>query len=153
MAVSELKLIKHSVEYLKRDLVNINKIPKRTRGIYVLYKKRANKLKPKGDAYDVVYIGMAGGEKKAGITVHKIETGIDTGDIITQRFVPIEPGETLDNLIRKTKKENARIIIDVIKDIRNHKVKYRKMEGEGSYFTFPSRKDVKEFKRRGGKIL
>jgi len=67
MAVSELRLIKHSVEYLKRDLVNIKKIPKRTRGIYVLYKKRANKLESKGDAYDVVYIGMAGGEVKAGI--------------------------------------------------------------------------------------
>ena len=67
MAVSELKLIKHSVEHLERDLDNIKKIPKRTRGIYVLYKIRPNKLKPKGDAYDVVYIGMAGGVKKAGI--------------------------------------------------------------------------------------
>jgi hypothetical protein len=67
MAVSELRLIKRSAEYIERSLDNIKPVPKRTRGIYVLYKKSPNKLKPKGDAYDVVYIGMAGGEIKAGI--------------------------------------------------------------------------------------
>ena len=60
MPVSELRLIKHSAEHLKRT--QIKDVPKKTRGIYVLYKAR-----PKIDAYDVVYIGMAGGEKKAGI--------------------------------------------------------------------------------------
>ena len=65
MAVSELRLIKHCVEF--RDKSYIEKIPLRTRGVYVLYKKKSNKKKPKGEAFDVVYIGMAGGEKKAGI--------------------------------------------------------------------------------------
>jgi len=65
MAVSELRLIKHCVEF--RDKSYIRKIPLRTRGVYVLYKKRSNKKKAKGEAFDVVYIGMAGGEKKAGI--------------------------------------------------------------------------------------
>jgi hypothetical protein len=60
MPVSELRLIKHCVEFEnKKDVSNI---PRRTRGIYVLFKYR-----PKLDKYDVVYIGMAGGEKKAGI--------------------------------------------------------------------------------------
>jgi len=65
MPVSELRLIKHCVEF--RDKSYIKKIPLRTRGIYVLYRKKSNKKKPKGEAFDVVYIGMAGGEKKAGI--------------------------------------------------------------------------------------
>jgi hypothetical protein len=68
MAVSELRLIKHCVEYIKRSKKNIEDIPRKIRGIYVLYKKRPNKVKPKGgDAYDVAYIGMAGGEKQAGV--------------------------------------------------------------------------------------
>ena len=62
MAVSELRLIKNCAEYLERSLDNIKRIPRKTRGIYVLYKKRL-----KSKAFDVVYIGMAGGEKKAGI--------------------------------------------------------------------------------------
>ena len=65
MAVSELRLIKHCIEFKVKTY--IKKIPLRTRGIYVLYKKKLNKKKPKGEAFDVVYIGMAGGEKKAGI--------------------------------------------------------------------------------------
>lgn len=96
---------------------------------------------------------MYHGEKKIGITVHRIETGIDTGAIISQHYVVIESDETLDHLIRKTKKENAKLIINVIEDFRSGHIKYQKMEGEGSYFTFPSRKDVKEFKQRGKKLL
>ncbi len=60
MAVSELRLIKNCVEYLRQD--ELGCIPKLTRGIYVLYKYR-----PKTDMYDVVYVGMARGEVKSGI--------------------------------------------------------------------------------------
>jgi len=62
MAVSKLRLIKHCVEF--KDKPYIEEIPLRTRGVYVLYKKKTKKKKP---YFDVVYIGMAGGEKKAGI--------------------------------------------------------------------------------------
>ena len=55
-----MRLIKNSVEYLSQS--EIYRIPKMTRGIYVLYKYR-----PKKDMYDVVYVGMAGGEVKSGI--------------------------------------------------------------------------------------
>ena len=60
MAVSELRLIKNCVEFLSKD--EIKQLPPLTRGVYVLYKYR-----PKTKKYDVVYIGMAGGQKKSGI--------------------------------------------------------------------------------------
>ena len=60
MPVSELRLIKHCVEFCpQEELYNLKRL---IRGIYVLYKERQKKK-----IYDVVYIGMAGGEKKAGI--------------------------------------------------------------------------------------
>jgi methionyl-tRNA formyltransferase len=93
------------------------------------------------------------GEKEAGITIHKIEKGIDTGDIINQSNFPIGPGDTLNDLIRKTKRKNAVMIMDVIEDFRMGRVRYKKMEGEGSYFSFPTKRDVKEFKQRGKKIM
>ncbi len=89
------------------------------------------------------------GEREAGITIHKINTGIDTGDIIAQHFVPIESNETLNSLIVKTKKEGAKLMVGVIEDFRQRKVQYKKMDGEGSYFSFPTRKDVNEFKTKG----
>jgi methionyl-tRNA formyltransferase len=92
-------------------------------------------------------------EKESGITVHKINAGIDTGDIIAQRFVPIQPEETLHSLILKTKRQGAKIMIDVIDDFRHERIRAVKMSGTGSYFTFPSRKEVLEFKQRGRRLL
>jgi len=60
MAISELRLIKHCLEFRNKE--DVYKLRRRIRGIYALFKYR-----PKLDKYDVVYIGMAGGEKKAGI--------------------------------------------------------------------------------------
>ena len=66
MPISELRLIKNSMEYIPKD--EINNLPFHTRGIYVLYKHRrrrdtTGKLR---DNYDVVYVGMARG-LRAGI--------------------------------------------------------------------------------------
>lgn len=61
MAISELRLIKNSLEYL--PIEEMARIPRRTRGVYVLYKQRGYKNDPHHH-YDVVYVGMA----KAGQT-------------------------------------------------------------------------------------
>ncbi len=55
MPISPLRLIRNSVEYCTRK--DISDVPPYTRGIYVLYKYRHHY-----DAYNVVYVGMAGGE-------------------------------------------------------------------------------------------
>lgn len=72
MAVSELKLIKNCAEFLTKD--DIKNIPPLTRGIYALLRYRK-----KLHMYDVVYIGMVGGTKGAGIRgrlrVHKRKKG------------------------------------------------------------------------------
>jgi len=72
MPVSELRLIKRCVEFCeKKDIQNI---PPRTRGIYVLFRYRRGSNK-----YNVVYIGMAAGTKTASIRgrlrVHRRKKG------------------------------------------------------------------------------
>lgn len=56
MARSELRLIKNVLEYQSID--DIFRVPVQTRGVYALY--QYNKRR---DTYDVVYIGMARGDK------------------------------------------------------------------------------------------
>jgi hypothetical protein len=56
MAISELRLIKHALEYIPKE--NIDLVRNGTRGIYALYQKA-----PDQDNYDLVYIGMARGLK------------------------------------------------------------------------------------------
>lgn len=56
MPASPLRLIKNATEFC--DTSMIADVPRFTRGIYVLYNYNRNR-----DLYDVVYVGMAGGEK------------------------------------------------------------------------------------------
>ncbi len=56
MARSKLRLIKNVLEYQSID--DIFRVPVQTRGVYALY--QYNKRR---DTYDVVYIGMARGDK------------------------------------------------------------------------------------------
>lgn len=64
---SQLRLIKHSLEYLPQD--EKLRIPKRTRGIYVLYKQRGRKSDERHH-YDFVYIGMATSSIRQRINSH-----------------------------------------------------------------------------------
>jgi methionyl-tRNA formyltransferase len=93
------------------------------------------------------------GESEVGITIHRINKGIDTGDIIIQNYIPVRENESLHKLMLRSKKEGARIMIQVIEDFRKGRISYKKMEGAGSYFTFPTRDDVTEFKRRGNRLI
>ncbi len=97
---------------------------------------------------------MYHGEKKAGITVHRMNPKIDEGEIILQREVNIGHNESLDTLIRKTKRMGAQYIMEALRMIRNNAVTYLPNSIEkGSYFTFPAKEDVLKFRRQGKRIL
>jgi methionyl-tRNA formyltransferase len=93
------------------------------------------------------------GEKTVGITVHRIDTGIDTGDIVVQRECEVVPGESLNDLIIRTKAMGAEVVLEVIEMYRKGPVQVRSMPAGGSYFSFPTRQDVQAFKAKGGRIL
>ncbi|MFA5073579.1 MAG: formyltransferase family protein [Nitrospirota bacterium] len=93
------------------------------------------------------------GEKETGITIHEINAGIDTGDIILQTKLPVVPGESLHELILKTKQKGATHMVNVIQDYREGRIKTRPMQGEGSYFSFPTSADVAVFKRLGNRLV
>jgi len=39
---------------------------------------------------------LAAGVEETGVTVHRVDEGLDTGDVIAQEAVPVEPRETLE---------------------------------------------------------
>ena len=94
------------------------------------------------------------GEKVVGVTIHKINPKIDEGEIILQKQVPIKTGESLDALIKRTKRLGARFMVEAIEMIRNGNVKYKENRPEeGSYFSFPTREDVRKFREMGHRLL
>jgi methionyl-tRNA formyltransferase len=62
-------------------------------------------------------------ENEFGITVHYIDEGIDTGDIIMQRVFPISDEDNYSTLLEKSYDECANILYDSIKLIQNGEVK------------------------------
>jgi methionyl-tRNA formyltransferase len=97
---------------------------------------------------------MFHGEKSVGTTIHRINAGIDDGDILLQTETPIEAGENLDSLIRRTKALGARLMVEMLRQFRSNEVRaLPNRKDEATYFTFPTRKDVAEFLRRGFHLI
>jgi methionyl-tRNA formyltransferase len=97
---------------------------------------------------------MYHGETSVGLTIHRINAGIDDGDILLQTETPIVAGESLDALIRRTKKLGASLLIDVLRRVRAGDVRAIANRREhATYFTFPTRRDVEEFRRRGYRLI
>lgn len=61
-------------------------------------------------------------EKEFGITVHYIDEGIDTGDIILRRTYPIDDNDNYSSLLKIAYIECAEILYDAIKLIQNKSV-------------------------------
>ena len=94
------------------------------------------------------------GEESVGVTIHQINPEIDEGKIILQEQVKVEPDESLDLLIKRTKRLGAHYMVKAIYLLRNGKVQYKENRpGEGSYFSFPTRDDVRRFRQMGHRLL
>jgi methionyl-tRNA formyltransferase len=94
------------------------------------------------------------GEKAVGITIHRINEKIDEGEILLQKQVPVDRGESLDGLIKRTERLGAHFMVDVIAGIK--KGETHSMENrpeEGSYFSFPTSTDVRKFREMGYRLL
>ena len=52
-------------------------------------------------------------ESEAGITLYRLDAGIDTGPIVAQRVVPIVPGDTFRSLYMRTVKEIPSILAEL----------------------------------------
>lgn len=71
---------------------------------------------------------IAGGETESGATVHYVDEGVDTGEIILQRKVPVEPGDTTEGLAARVLEVEHVILAEGLKTaIRN----LDKKESEG----------------------
>lgn len=94
-------------------------------------------------------------EKKSGaVTIHKMNANLDDGEIILQQDVEIVPNETLDSYIKKTKKLGAEMMLRAIKSFRDDKVELKpNNKNESTYNSFPTRDDVKRFRRQGLKFF
>jgi methionyl-tRNA formyltransferase len=97
---------------------------------------------------------MYHGERVSAITVHTMDADIDRGDMLLQREFDLHEGESLDDLIKRTKVLGARCLLEALAEIEQHGIRaIPPPELEPSYFSFPSKAHVREFRRAGKKLL
>jgi len=92
-------------------------------------------------------------EKYTGVSVFFVDEGIDSGPIIIQKKIEIGL-RTQQELITYTKKIGMQAIAESIDLIQKGKVKLITNDSlKKTYFAFPTKNDVIEFKRRGKKFF
>ena len=92
-------------------------------------------------------------EKETGVSVFFVDKGIDSGPILVQKKLPIHENMSQAELIKKSKKLGMDAIIESIELI--HQGNYKLIpnpDKEKTYFTFPTRDDVKAFYKAGKKF-
>lgn len=93
---------------------------------------------------------MYHGEKKVGVTIHTMAARVDEGTALLQEELPVQENESLDSLIRRTKRHGAHCMLTVLQQIAAQTQKKLSLENRpSSYFTFPTPAEMKEFRRRG----
>lgn len=74
------------------------------------------------------------------LTAHKLVDEMDAGDILAQKEILLQQGETIDTLSAKLKMQAPDLVLDVLDDLENVWEK-AVAQGEGEYWEMPSEKD------------
>lgn len=142
---------KYNIDYLKHENINSNEfistVSKYNCNLFVsmsfnqIFKKEiinipehktinchAGKL-PFYRGRNILNWALINDEKEFGITVHYIDEGIDTGDIILQRCFDITDKDDYNTLLEKSYTECSNILYDSIIQIKNNEV-IRKKQSE-----------------------
>ena len=97
---------------------------------------------------------MYHGEKQVGVTIHTMAARVDEGTALLQEELPIRENESLDSLIRRTKRHGAHCMLAVLQQIaRQTQTTFSLTNEPGSYFSFPTQSEIKEFRRRGFRAI
>ncbi len=96
---------------------------------------------------------LKNGEKQTGVSVFFVAEGIDDGPIIIQKPMDIPAGMTQAELIKKSKQLGMDAIIEAIELIDTESVSLiENNDNDSSYFSLPTRQDVREFLASGARF-
>ena len=65
---------------------------------------------------------LAAGVTETGTTIHFVDSGVDTGEVIVQARVKVEPGDTEDSLHERIKQAERELLVVTVSDIAQGKV-------------------------------
>lgn len=93
-------------------------------------------------------------EEYAWVTIHMMTEKLDDGPIILQDKFKIKDGETYNSLARRSKEFGAELMCKALNSLLEGNVTCSPNDSsKATYYTFPTKQEVKTFKKNGGRIL
>lgn len=150
-SINEIKKLKPDLmislagnEIFKKEFINIP--PKGCLNLHTALLPKYRGLMP-------TFWALKNDEEYTGVSVFFVDEGIDSGDIIIQKRLKIG-AKTQAQLIKETKKLGVDAIVEAVNAINKNNVNIIKNDDKNmTYFSFPTKKDVREFKKKKKKFF
>jgi methionyl-tRNA formyltransferase len=112
-------------------------------------------LLPKYRGAAPIHWAVANGETKTGVTTMRIDAGMDTGEILLQRQIPIGPGETAPELGMRMAEAGAPLMAETLRGLAAGSLKGRVQDhGEATYAPLLKKEDGRiDWKRSAKEIF
>ena len=87
------------------------------------------------------------GEKESGVTIMRMDEGLDTGDMISRSVVPLDPKETGGSLFDKLSQVGAKLLVETLEQVKSGQAVYER-QPEQSPTAYAGMIDKKDGKYR-----
>lgn len=133
-------IINQSQNIIKKDLLEIPKI-----GVL----NRHNALLPKNRGRLTPFWVVYNQEKETGVSIHFVEEGIDSGDIIVQKPFPVSKKDSFNSIVRKNYKIASKAMIEAIDLLSKEKCDYIPNNDDlATYNTTPTLSEAIAFRKK-----
>jgi len=110
-------------------------------------------LLPAYKGVDPVFYAMLAGEKKLGVSLHKMSESFDTGELISQKSLPLEAQQTLFDMNCRLFIEGGRLALNRITQGATMAQETPLNTGHDSYDSWPTPAKVRLFKKTDRKLI
>ena len=133
-------IINQSQNIIKRELIDIPKL-----GII----NRHNALLPKNRGRLTPFWVLYNCEKETGVSIHFVEEGIDSGDIIVQKKFNVDKKDTFNTIVKKNYTIAAKAMIEALDKLEKGDKNYLPNEdNKATYNSTPSLKEAWEYRKK-----
>lgn len=95
---------------------------------------------------------MANGEKETGVTVHWVDQKFDTGDLLLQEKIVVEPLVTLTTLQYNSAVIGADMLVKAVKLVaEGSPPRLPQDKSQATYYSYPKPADQRRFRQQGGR--
>ena len=101
--------------------------------------------------WPVIHV-ISNNEKKTGVSIHKITTKVDGGEIYAQREIDISQNKNVSSIYNIAFSISSELIVQAIDNLLNNKNPLNNSYKD-SYFTFPNREQWVNFRKNGGRLV